>query len=92
MPWAQPLAACFGADVQTISVADGDDETERLRLHVAELLGTDADDERIHVVVGGDPPAEIGDCPPSWAPAWCACPPVGGAASAVPPWGQWPGR
>jgi nucleotide-binding universal stress UspA family protein len=55
LPTARALAQRLGADVQSISIATDDDDAGRLRTISAAMLDMDADDERVSVVVGGDP-------------------------------------
>jgi nucleotide-binding universal stress UspA family protein len=56
---AHALAARFGADVHTISVAEHPDEVDVLRSAAGDVLGPDRGDERLHVVVGDDPATAI---------------------------------
>lgn len=69
MPTARALAVRLGADVQTVSVADSDEDADRLRAIAATALGVDASAPRIRVTSGGDPAEaiaararELGNC------------------------------
>ena len=69
LPTARVLAERFGADLQTISVARGDDDAERLRALASAALGVDVGDDRVLVVTGGEPAPmitrraeELGSC------------------------------
>jgi len=55
LPTARALAARLGADLRSLSVASDDAEAARLRTIGAAMLDVDVDDERVSVVVGGDP-------------------------------------
>ena len=58
MPTARVVAERFGAELQTVSVAGADEDAARLRALGAATLGVDAEDDRVFVVVEGDP-AEV---------------------------------
>ncbi len=58
MPTARVLAGRFDAPLHTISVAEADDEASRLRTLAAAVLDVDVGDDRVQVVVGGEP-AEV---------------------------------
>jgi nucleotide-binding universal stress UspA family protein len=51
---AGALAARVGATLHTVTVTTSEFEIERIRKEAASVLATDADDPRIHVVVGYD--------------------------------------
>jgi len=54
------LAERFGADLGSVSVAEGPGDVEKLRSHAAAVLGlASVDDERVSVAVGEDPAAAI---------------------------------
>ena len=55
LPTARALAERLGADVRSISVAKDADDAARLRTIGVAMLDVDAGDERVSVVVGGDP-------------------------------------
>jgi nucleotide-binding universal stress UspA family protein len=55
------LAARFGAELHTVSVAEHADEVEVLRSDAAAVLGPDSAPEHVHVVVGDDPAAAIAE-------------------------------
>jgi nucleotide-binding universal stress UspA family protein len=57
MPTARVLARRFDAQLHTVTVARGA-EIDRARAHASSALGVPLDDERVHVVDGGDP-AEV---------------------------------
>jgi nucleotide-binding universal stress UspA family protein len=61
LPTARVLAQRFGADLQTISVAGGEDRAERLRALASAALGVDSGDDSAFVVAGGDPARHIAD-------------------------------
>lgn len=54
LPTARALAGRFGATVHTVTVTDSDGELDRRRSDAAAVLGTDADDPRIHVEIDAD--------------------------------------
>jgi nucleotide-binding universal stress UspA family protein len=56
MRTADVLAARFGADLHTVSVVPNEADVAAIRTHAT---GLGADDERVHVTVGGDPAAGI---------------------------------
>jgi len=69
MPTARALAARFGADVQTVSIASSERDAERLREVAATALGVDPADGGVHVVTAADPAdaitaraRELGEC------------------------------
>jgi nucleotide-binding universal stress UspA family protein len=55
------LAARFGAELHTVSVAEDAEEVEVLRSDAAAVLGPDGAAEHLHVVVGDDPAAVIAE-------------------------------
>jgi len=59
LPTARALAERLDAELQTVSVAGGADDTNRLRALAAASLGVDAGDERVHVVSEDDPAEAI---------------------------------
>lgn len=59
MPTARALAARFGADVQTVSIASSERDAERLRDVAATALGVDPADGGVHVVRAADPAEAI---------------------------------
>ena len=59
VPTAQALAGRFSATLHTLSVADSPGEVEKLRSDAAAAAGLAASDDRVSVVVGGDPVAVI---------------------------------
>jgi nucleotide-binding universal stress UspA family protein len=61
LPTARVLAQRFGADLQTISVAGGEDRADRLRALASAALGVDPGDDSAFVVAGGDPAEHIAD-------------------------------
>ena len=58
LPTARALAERFGAEVQTVSVADTDADAARLGALAAAAIGVEAGDDRAFVVAEGDP-AEV---------------------------------
>lgn len=54
LPTARRLAARLDAELHTISIADTEDEADRLRLLAGAVLGTDAGDERVLAATGID--------------------------------------
>jgi nucleotide-binding universal stress UspA family protein len=59
LPTARALATRLGAQVQTITVAGDDKDAARLRTFAAAVLGVEADDETVTVVVERDPAEAI---------------------------------
>lgn len=59
MPTARALADRFGAELQTISVVERDDDAARLRTLASAELGVSIGDGRAVVIGGGDPAQEI---------------------------------
>jgi len=57
---ARALAERFSADLHTVSVADSPGDVEKLRSEAAATVGLGAGDDRVSVVVGDNPAAEIG--------------------------------
>lgn len=58
MPTARVLAQRFAATLNTVTVAEGDEEIEQARAHASTALGVHPDDERVAVFAEGDP-AEV---------------------------------
>ena len=59
MPTARVLAARFGAELQTVSVADRDEDPDHLRALAAAALGVDASATSVCVTSGVDPAEAI---------------------------------
>ena len=59
LPTARVLAERFGAVLHTISVAGGDDDAQRLRALASAALGVEAGDDRVVIMVRGEPAEEI---------------------------------
>jgi nucleotide-binding universal stress UspA family protein len=53
-PTAQALAERLGAALHTVSVVEDSSDTDHMRLHASDVIGSDAA-ERVHVVVDADP-------------------------------------
>ncbi|WP_421119646.1 universal stress protein [Aquihabitans daechungensis] len=58
MPTARVLAQRFNATLSTVTVADGEADTDRARAYAAAALGVDHGDDRVHVLSEGEP-AEV---------------------------------
>src|SRR5690242_5517938 len=59
LPTARALAARFGATIHSVSVIRSDFDLARVRSEAAAVLGTDPDDERIHVEIDSDVSAGV---------------------------------
>ena len=59
VPTARALAERFSAQLNTLSVADSPSDVEKLRSDAAAAVGLAAGDDRVSVVVGDNPAAEI---------------------------------
>lgn len=55
LPTARLLAERFGAELHAVSVAGSPDDAQRLRALAAAALGVEEGDERVLVVIGGEP-------------------------------------
>lgn len=59
LPTARALAKRFGADLHAISVAGADDDAKRLSALASAALGVEVGDDRVQVVLRGEPAEEI---------------------------------